>query len=134
MDSPEYKALTQCYLTLEVCIQQSPDDVTSHLRASGILAPGDILFLSNPQHNDDEKARKILNAVLNQVKIDSKVFHKFVSAMKAAGPWTSSAVELLEQAHLNGRQNRSKSPVTRNTLYTTVTEILQCTVVVYIPD
>ena len=109
MDSPEYKALNQCSPTLAVCIQQSPDDVTPHLRSSGILAPGDLSFLSNPQHNNDEKARKILDVVLNQVQVDPRVFHKFVSAMKAAGSWTNSAVELLEHSLQEARQSSSKS-------------------------
>ena len=122
MDSPEYKAMNQSSPPLAVCIQQSPDDVTPHLRSTGILAPGDLSFLSNPQHNSDEKARKIVDVVLNQIQVDPKVFYKFVSAMKAAGSWTNSAVELLEHSLQNARQSTGKSIL----VISTVLEIQTC--------
>ena len=97
--SPEYKALIQCSATLFDCIQQSPSDIVDRLKPSGKLAPGVLAFLSNPKHNDDEKARKIIDVMTKQVKIHSQVFHIFVTAMKTAGSWTEEAVNILENKY-----------------------------------
>ena len=99
MDSLEYEALNQCSATLLDCIQQSPSDIVDKLKPSGKLAPGVLSFLSNPKHDDNEKARKIMEIMTKQVKIDSQVFHIFVKAMKAAGPWTEGAVNILENKY-----------------------------------
>ena len=99
MESPEYEALIQCSATLFDCIQQSPSDIVDRLKPSGKLAPGVLAFLNNPKHDDDEKARKIIDVMTKQVKIHSQVFHTFVSAMKAAGAWTEAAVNVLENKY-----------------------------------
>ena len=54
----EYEALEQSYDKLIACLEQSPNDVVDKLKPSGILAPGDLSFLSNQNHDKDEKARK----------------------------------------------------------------------------
>ena len=99
MESPEYEALNQCSTTLLDCIQQSPSDIVDKLKPSGLLAPGVLSFLGNPKHDDSEKAKKIIDVMTKQVKFDSQVFHIFVSAMKAAGPWTEGAVNILENKY-----------------------------------
>ena len=99
MESPEYEALNQCSATLLDCIQQSPSDIVDKLKPSGLLAPGVSSFLSHQKHDDSEKARKIIDVMTKQVKIDSQAFHLFVSAMKSAGPWTKAAVTKLENKY-----------------------------------
>ena len=99
MESPEYKALNQCSATLLDCIQQSPSDIVEQLKPSGSLASGVLSFLHNPKHDDNEKASKIIDVMTKQVKIDSQVFHILVTAMKAAGPWTEGAVNILENKY-----------------------------------
>ena len=99
MESPEYEALSQCSATLLDCIQQSPSDIVDKLKPSGSLAPGVLSFLGNPKHDDNEKARKIIDVMTKQVKINSQVFHIFVTAMKAAGQWTKGAVNILENKY-----------------------------------
>ena len=94
--SPEYEALSQCSTTLLNCIQQSPSD---KLKPSGLLAPGVLSFLGNPKHDDNEKARKIIDVMIKQVEIDSQVFHTFLSALKSAGQWTKGAVNILENKY-----------------------------------
>ena len=99
MDTPEYKTLTKCYTRLSSCIQQSPDGVVVQLRPSGILAPGDLSYLENSYHNNDKKAQKIVDVVLNQVKINSRVFPAFVFALEAAGSWTTTVVGELKDMY-----------------------------------
>ena len=97
MDSPEHRAITQCYPKLCSLIQQSPTSVAAHLKPLGILSPEDWAFITNPQSNDDKKAIRIVDAVLNQVGLDSQVFPKFVSALEASGSWTRTVVCELKQ-------------------------------------
>ena len=99
MESPEYEASSQCSTTLLDCIQLSPGDIADRLKPSGLLPPVVLSFLGNQKHDDNEKARKIIDVMTKQVKIDSQVFHTFVSAMKAAGPWTKGAVNILENKY-----------------------------------
>ena len=110
MDSPEYmyKALLQCYPALTTCVQQSPNDIAAHLIPSGILTLRDMQYLSNHSIPDDEKARLLLDIVVNQMKTDPQVYHTFIAALKNAGPWIRKAVSDLEQTYVSLIQ----SPVT----------------------
>ena len=81
MDSSEYKTMSHFYPKMIVCFKQSPNDIADQMRPLGILAPGDLEFLNNPHHNNDQKARKIVDVVMNHIQDDSQVFHKFVSAL-----------------------------------------------------
>ena len=99
MDSPEYQTLTQCYSRLVTCIQQSPDDIVAQLRPFGILTPRDLSYLSNPHHDNDEKAQRIVDSVLAQTKLNSQQYHIFTRALQAAGSWTKSAVSHLEAVY-----------------------------------
>ena len=96
MDSPEHKALIQCFPMLVSCIQQSPNEVVAQLRPSEILAQKDLSFLSNPYNDDHVKADKIVNIVVSQVKNDPCVFKSFLKALRDAGSWTRSIVSELE--------------------------------------
>ena len=105
MASPEYRTLEQCYLTLVSCVQQSPHDIAVHLRPSGILAPRDIQYLRNPVIEDNEKAQRLLNTVLNQVNTDPQVYHTFIAALKNVGLWTRTAVSELEHTYASWMQS-----------------------------
>ena len=100
MDSPEYKTLTQCYDTLVKCVKQSPGDVAD-CQLKPLLTPGNVSFLSNPHHDNDDKARKIVNLVLNQVEINPQVFHKFISALENAGSWTETTLDIVQREYTN---------------------------------
>ena len=123
MDYPEYKALTQCYPRLSNCVQQSPNDVVAQLRPSGILAPGDLSFLDNPQNSNDQKARRVIDAVLNQVKIKPRVFHTFVSALEAAGPWTNTIVSELNDLCASSSATSSIAPHTDSIIQAQTSQI-----------
>ena len=103
MDTREYKTLIQCYPGLVSCMQQSPNDIEVQLRPYRILAPADLRFLSNPSHDDDKKARRIVDAILTQVQSNTRSYHMFIKALKAAGDWTEATVRNLEQAYASIR-------------------------------
>ena len=96
MDSPEYKIMRQFYPQLITCVKQSPNDIADHLIPIGILAPRDLNLLSNPQISSDDRARRIVSVVMNHVENDPQEFHKFVSALEAAGTWTKKTVSKLK--------------------------------------
>ena len=103
--APEYRVITQCYPNLCFCIQQSPTDVVTQLKPYGLLAPEDWTFITSAQNND-KKAMRIVDVVLNQTQLDSQVFHSFVSALEAAGSWTSPIVHQLK--HELAQKTREK--------------------------
>ncbi len=96
-ESAEYKlkAFKDCHSSLVTCVKQSPKDVSDHLL---ILAPGDRDYLRNDTHDDGEKARRILDAVLLQMENNPQIFHSFVSALEAAGDFTRATVQKLNDA------------------------------------
>ena len=99
MDSPEYNTVIQCFPKLFSSIQRSPVDVAAQLEPCGILAPRDWSYVKNPNNNNDDKAMMIVDAVRSQIKLDSQVFDKFVSALEAAGHWTRVVVCELQRTH-----------------------------------
>ena len=109
--SHECETLIQCYSTLVSCIQLSPNDIADKLLPTGILAPKTLQDLSNQQLNPDEKARRLLDTVLIQVKIDPQVYHTFTTALKEAGLWTKTVVHELEHKHtsLSGKSENPQS-------------------------
>ena len=111
MDTPEHRALTHCYPRVYTCVEQSPDDIVAHLRPSGTLAPGDLSFLENPQNGNGQKAQKIINVVLNQVKMDPRVFNTFISALKGAGSWTKNIVNELLNNLCSATTSTSQTPL-----------------------
>ena len=96
MDSPEYKTMRNFYPQLITCVKQSPNDIADHLIPVGILAPGDLDLLSNPQISSDDKARRIVSVVMSHVQNDPQEFHKFISALEAAGFWTQKMTSKLK--------------------------------------
>ena len=72
-----------------------------------ILATPDLSYLDNPHRSNDQKAQKIVEVVLNQVKINSRVYPAFVFALEGAGPWTKTVVDELKQT-LSSLQDSGK--------------------------
>ena len=104
-DSAEYKAFKDCHDSLFTCIKQSPKDVSDRLE---ILAPADRDYLRNDSHDDGDKARRIIDAVLLQIENNPLVFQSFISALEAAGSFTKTTVPKLHDALLIQRQNQEQ--------------------------
>ena len=82
MNSAEYQALNQCYDFLVDWAIPSIKEIAEKLTTHGILARSDTLFLKNQAHEDDAKAHRILDAVLNQVKSSPEVYHIFLEVLE----------------------------------------------------
>lgn len=99
MDSPEYKTLIECYHSLVTGIQLSPNEIADQPGVAKVLAQKDRQYVRNPNHEDSEKARRILDSVVNQVKIDPHVYYSFRLALIATGAWTRATVDKLDSTH-----------------------------------
>ena len=99
MDSIEYKTLTQCFPFVVGILEQAPSDVADQPDLAEILAPRVVKYLRNPNHEDDEKARRLLDTIKDQVKLDPEVYKLFIKALKATGSWTKKAVDKLESTY-----------------------------------
>ena len=97
MESPYEAAIRRIYPDLVSSIEQSPVDVALQLMPAGIFPPAVWTFISNSQKSPDkEKAIKIVETVLEQLKHNSQVFFTFISALEAAGPWTKPITDKLK--------------------------------------
>ena len=99
MDGPEYNTLKKCYPDLVNCIQQSPADIVTQLLSLGILAPADVSFVDNSSNSTTDKARRIVDVAVDQVKSDKQVYFKLLKSMKDSGDWTKATVHRLEETH-----------------------------------
>ena len=94
MDSPEHKTLEQCYPDLVTTVQQSPNAIADHPKIS--LPQVKVQYLRNPNHEDEDKARVLLDCIKDQVKNEPQVFHDFKSALESQGDWAKVAADKLE--------------------------------------
>ncbi len=109
-NSAEYKAFKKCEESLLTGIKQSPKDVSDRLK---ILAPADRDYVRNDFHDDGDKARRIMNAVLLQIENNPLVFQSFISALEAAGSFTKLTVQKLNDALLIQRQRQQCDQTTQ---------------------
>ncbi len=100
-----------CHSSLITGVKQSPKDVSDHLLPFEILAPNDRDYIKNDTHDDGDKARRILYAVLLQIENDPRVFQSFISALNAAGNFTRPTVQKLNDALQ--RQNQEQCDPTQ---------------------
>ena len=95
MASSDAAVINQNYPELVSLIKQSPIDVAVQLKREEIFPSAVWTFITSQQNSTDEKAIKIVDTVLEQVKHNSQMFSTFISALKAAGPWTKPVVDKL---------------------------------------
>ena len=86
MNTPEYQTLSQYYPSLITFAQQKPKEIADNLKPHGILAQSEIQFLKNTAHDNDAKARVVMDAVLTQVQQAPQVYHIFIEVLEALGP------------------------------------------------
>ena len=129
MDSPEYLTLNKRYSDLVGCIEQSPADIVTQLKPSGILAPSDESFLDNSSNSRIDKARRIVNVSVHHAKSNAQVYFMLLKAMKDSGGWTMATVKRLEETHkhlsedtqqgLPGEELRSKQVINHHNIHST---------------
>ena len=77
-ENPEHEAITRSYPVLVGCISQCPKDIKDCLVPLGILAPADLHYLTNHSHDNDDKARRIVDRLQAKVKEDRSCFRNII--------------------------------------------------------
>ena len=80
--NPEYDAIKRSYPVLVECISQDPRVIHDWMIPLGILSSKDERYLRNPAHDDSDKARAIVDVIMDQVKRDHSLYEKFVAILK----------------------------------------------------
>ena len=96
--TPEYLALRKSYRAIVTYFKAQLGDTCDALFENGIIPPSVCDYVSTDAIPDLNKARRLLSALMDNVKSDPSVFHGFVSILKSEGPWADSIVEQLEEA------------------------------------
>ena len=85
MDTPEYRTLIENYPDYYTrCLQVGPSAIAVELRPSGILPNSVYHYLDNPHHDRNEKAWKLLSAIVAQVENDPVSLTTFTEAIESA--------------------------------------------------
>ena len=66
------------------CLLTGPDAVVVQLKRSDILPSKVTHYLDNPNHDEDEKTKKLVNAIVARVKKDPTLLSTFTDALEAA--------------------------------------------------
>ena len=116
MATCEYRTLRKCYKIIKDGIQQSPGDTADCLIPTDLLSEDDHSYIRNESHDDGEKARKIVDAVLQQVKAEATLFHTFIGAMKQQ-PWIRFVGNLEEEYGQQCSRKNENEEKDNGTLY-----------------
>ena len=116
MATCEYGTLHDCYKIIKDGLQQSPRDTADCLIPTNLLSEDDRAYIRNESHDDGEKARKIVDAVLQQVKAEATLFHTFVGAMKQL-PWIRFVGNLEEEYGQQCSRKNENEEKDNGTLY-----------------
>ena len=128
-ESHEYSAVFQLYPGLVNCIKQSPTDLAVQLRPYGILADTDWEFLKIPNHSNLDKAVRIVDVILNQIKANPQSFSVLVSVLEAAGTWTKAIVGELKR--LRAKDTHTSLPDQSSKLKSCTSTISHCSYTMY---
>ena len=84
--SPEYKAIKACYHKLVISVERSPEDTLDKLFSKGLIIEEEKRKLRG-NHDDADKARKMIDSVLNQLKgcnsseAKRELFRQFIDSL-----------------------------------------------------
>ena len=92
--TPEYVAFRKCYPELISAVSAQADTFCNALFAKGYISESVRNFTRNRAFLDDEKAGKLLDTVIDRIKLNPSVFHGFLEILKA--PSTDDIAETLQ--------------------------------------
>ncbi len=97
--SPEYLTLRESYQEVIDCVKESTESICNALFSKGIITTENRDYARHPTHLGSHKAGKLVDAVLDKIEHDKKVFQDFIKILKHEGLCTQSIVELLENKY-----------------------------------
>ena len=81
--SPEYLALRKCYELVIAVAREDPGSLFDALFAKGYVTESARSYVRNDTIPGDNKARKLVDNVIDQIKLYPNVFHEFVETLKS---------------------------------------------------
>ena len=98
-ESPEYKALLECFDRLVTALKSDPTSLADKLAAKGLMPPVEV----HNQRIPAEQARELAGRILDIVKLNPNRYHDVIKTFSKY-PWMKDIVGILETAY-NGKQN-----------------------------
>ena len=80
---PEYTALRKCYEDVIGLVSSDPGSLCDTLFSKGRIPNHVKTYIRSDSLLADDKARKLIDCVIDQIKLDPNVFHEFVEALKS---------------------------------------------------
>ena len=99
-ESPEYKALLECFDSLVTALKFDPASLADELAAKGLVPPGDV----TNQRTYTEQARELAGRILDRVKLAPSRYHDVIKIL-SRHLWMEDFVRILEAAYkiINGK-------------------------------
>ena len=82
--TPEYAALQKCYKSIIAVVKIDPGSLCDALFSKDIIPESIRDFTRNVALLDEDKARKLIDTVIDQIKEDPIVFHHFLETLKSS--------------------------------------------------
>ena len=80
--TPEYVALRECYENIIAVVTSDPDALYDALFSKGCLTESVRNYIRTDSLPNDKKARRLIDHVIDQIRLDTNAFQKFIEALK----------------------------------------------------
>lgn len=97
---PEHSTIRQCYSQLVNVVKQSYDTIGDALFSRGYISSHVRDFIRMDTKPPAEKARKLLDAVIDRVECHPDSYHGFIEILKKEGQWTEDMVKQLSDCYM----------------------------------
>ena len=108
LTTPEYVALRKCYELVVGVVSADPGSLCDALFAKGCITKQVKNYTRNDSILAEDKARKLIDCVMDQIELDPNVFSEFVEALKS--PHHSKLKEKLNECY----QSEKNSPIVKS--------------------
>ena len=99
--TPEYLTLQKCYPSIIVAVNADPGCLCDFLFSKNLITKSVKKYTQIDSVLDEDKARKLIDNVMNQIELDPSVFHKFIEALNS--PHYSTLKEKLNECYQTER-------------------------------
>ena len=101
--SPEHNALIESRCVLITSISRSPKEIADILVPLRVLSQNDKADINSDGLNDAEKARKIVEILTDEVKLDPSFYHILIANLTKNQPWMKSCLEKVSENFDNAK-------------------------------
>ena len=97
--SPEYLTIRECFSHLVISVKHSYDTIGDRLFSKGHVSPTVRDFIRMESKMPADKARKLLDAVIDCIKYHPNIFNDFIEVLEKEGPCTTDMVKELRDVY-----------------------------------